>query len=212
MRNLLMVVAAAMMLACGGVLANPTHSKAASAAESTLPATQAALRDLWVGHIFWVREVVRELVDADASAAEVAEGKVVENARQIAGAIEPFYGKAASDRLFELLAGHYGAVKAHAQATIAKDAAKSKQAFDQLVANAGEISSFLSKANPHLPQDAVNSLLVAHGGHHVQQNEQLAKHDVAGEARTWETMKGHIYTLSDALVGAIAKQFPEKFR
>jgi hypothetical protein len=52
---------------------------------------------------------------------------------------------------------------------------------------------------------------MAHGGHHVQQNQQFAKNDAAGEARTWEAMKSHIYTISDALVGALAKQFPDKF-
>ncbi len=215
MRKVLIVAASALLLASGSVFANGTHASHAKAANavvaSKVPATQAALRDLWVGHIFWVREVARELADKDMSAVEVAEGKVVANARQIADAIEPFYGKAAANQLFELLAGHYTAVKTHAQATIAGDAAKSKQAFNELVANAGEISKFLSTANPHLPQQALNSLLVAHGGHHVQQNEQIAKHDVAGEARTWEAMKTHIYAISDALVGALAKQFPEKF-
>ena len=34
---------------------------------------------------------------------------------------------------------------------------------------------------------------------------------MAGEARTWEAMKTHIYTIADALVGGIAKQMPEKF-
>lgn len=215
MRKVLIVAASALLLASGGVFANGTHASHAKAASATaaskVPATQAALRDLWVGHIFWVREVVRELADKDVSAVKVAEGKVVANARQIADGIEPFYGKAAADQLFELLAGHYTAVKTHAQATIAGNAAQSKQAFNDLVANAGKISEFLSKANPHLPQQALNSLLVAHGGHHVQQNEQIAKHDAAGEARTWEAMKTHIYEISDALVGALAKQFPQKF-
>lgn len=187
-------------------------SKASNAAIfSKLPSTQAALRDVWVGHIFWVREVVRALADKEADAAKVAESKAVDNAKQIAGAIEPFYGKPASDQLFKLLAGHYTAVKSHASATIAGNSADAKKAFDQLVSNAGEISVFLSTANPHLPKNTLNSLLVAHGGHHVQQNQQFAKGDVEGEARTWEEMKQHIYGISDALAGALAKQFPEKF-
>jgi hypothetical protein len=39
--------------------------------------------------------------------------QVVANAKQIAGSIEPFYGKAATDQLFKLLAGHYTAIKQH---------------------------------------------------------------------------------------------------
>ena len=174
-------------------------------------ATQAVERDLWVGHIFWVREVARGLAEKNQAAADFAEKQVVANAKQIAGSIEPFYGKAATDQLFKLLAGHYTAIKAHATATVAGDAAGAKKAIGELTANANEIAKFLSGANPNLPEATLKSLLAAHGGHHVQQNQQLAAHDMAGEARTWEAMKGHIYTLADALIGGIAKQFPDKF-
>jgi hypothetical protein len=136
---------------------------------------------------------------------------VVANARQIAGSIEPFYGKGATDQLFKLLAGHYTAIKAHATATVAGDAAGAKKAIADLTSNANEIARFLSGANPNLPQATLKSLLAAHGAHHVQQNQQLAAHDTAGEAKTWDAMKNHIYTIADALAGGIAKQFPDKF-
>ena len=174
-------------------------------------ATQAAERDLWVGHIFWVREVARGLAEKNATAADFAEKQVVANAKQIAGSIEPFYGKAATDQLFKLLAGHYTAIKAHATASVAGDAAAAKKAIGELTSNANEIAKFLSGANPNLPEATLKSLLAAHGGHHVQQNQQLVAHDMAGEARTWDAMKTHIYTIADALVGGIAKQMPEKF-
>jgi len=184
---------------------------APSASPDKLAATQAALRDLWIGHIFWVRDVVQGLVHKDAAAAKAAEQQAVANAQQIAAAIEPFYGKSASEGLFKLLAGHYGAVKAHAEATIAGDTVRTKQALDDLTANAGQIAVFLSGANPYLPEATLRGLLISHGGHHVQQNQQLAAHDLAGEARTWEAMKSHMYTIADALGGALAKQFPDKF-
>ena len=176
-----------------------------------LAATQAAERDLWVGHIFWVREVSRALADKNQAAADVAEKQVVANAKQIAGSIEPFYGKAATDQLFKLLAGHYTAIKQHAIATDAGDAAGAKKAIADLTSNANEIAKFLSGANPNLPEATLKSLLAAHGAHHVQQNQQLAAHDTAAEAKTWDAMKTHIYTIADALAGGIAKQFPDKF-
>ena len=40
-----------------------------------------------------------------------AENEVVANARRISISIKPFYGKAASDQLFDLPASHYGAIK-----------------------------------------------------------------------------------------------------
>jgi len=202
------LVAASLMSICGVATAANTP---AGPVPAKVAATQAAERDLWVGHIFWVREVVRDLAEKNQAAADLAEKQVVANAKAIAGSIEPFYGKAATDQLFKLLAGHYTAVKTHATATIAGDEAGAKKAIADLTSNANEIAKFLSGANPNLPEATLKSLLAAHGGHHVQQNQQFASHDVAGEARTWEAMKTHIYTVADALVGGIAKQFPDKF-
>ena len=79
--------------------------------------TRAALRDLWIGHVFWVRNVVEPRFAGNAAKAKAAEQQVVANARAIAGAIEPYYGKAASDQLFKLLAGHWGAISAYLDAT-----------------------------------------------------------------------------------------------
>ena len=212
MKSLRTLVAASLLSSLFSVAGLAT---AASAPSSPVPAkvaaTQAAERDLWVGHIFWVREVVRGLAEKNQAAADFAEKQVVANAKGIAGSIEPFYGKAATDQLFKLLAGHYTAVKTHAAATVAGDAAGAQKAIADLTGNANEIAKFLSGANPNLPEATLKSLLAAHGGHHVQQNQQLVTHDMAGEARTWDAMKSHIYTLADALAGGIAKQFPDKF-
>jgi hypothetical protein len=186
------------------------HDHHASAAAPTPKAIQTkdALRDLWVGHVFWVRNVAVETLAGNAAAATAAEDQVVANARQIAAAIEPFYGKAASDQLFGLLAAHYGAIKEYLAAA---DKAAQDTAWKKLGANAEEIAKFLSAANPNLPIDTLRSLLLAHGGHHVQQITQLRAKDYAGEAKTWDAMKQHMYVIADALAGAISKQFPVKF-
>jgi len=196
----------------------PSHAEHASHetkmmdASSKIAQTDAALRDLWVGHAFWVRNVAVETIAGNTAAAAVAENEVVANAKLIAAAIEPFYGKAASDKLFELLAGHYGAVKQYLDATVAGSKAKQDAATKNAVSNAVEISKFLSGANPNLPFDALNGLLVAHYGHHVQQFQQLKDQQYTEEAQTWEEMKKHMYGIADALTGALEKQFPSKFR
>lgn len=171
----------------------------------------AVQRDLWVGHIFWVRNVVIDTLAGNKQAAAVAEQQVVANARAIAASIEPLYGKAASDKLFGLLAGHYGAIKQHLEATVAGSKAKQEAALKTLTANATEIARFLSAANPNLPFDTLNGALLAHGGHHIQQNQQLKAKQYAQEAQTWEAMKNHMYVIADTLAGAIAKQLAAKF-
>jgi hypothetical protein len=209
MKSLRPVLLAASLLAVPGLATAADTPNGPVAAK--VAATQAAERDLWLGHIFWVREVVRGLAEKNQQAADLAEKQAVANAKQIAASIEPFYGKAANDQLFKLLAGHYTAIKTHATATVAGDAAAAKQALGDLTANANEIAKFLSGANPNLPEATLKSVLAAHGGHHVQQNQQLAARDLAAEARTWEAMKTHVYAIADTLAGAIAKQFPDKF-
>jgi hypothetical protein len=189
-------------------LAGQDHHAGAAAPTSKVIQTKDALRDLWVGHVFWVRNVAVETLAGNTQAAKAAEDQVVANAKQIAGAIEPFYGKAASDKLFGQLAGHYGAIKEY---LVAKDKAGQDAAWKKLGANAEEIAKFLSSANPNLPIDTLRGLLIAHGGHHVQQITQLRAKDYTGEAQTWESMKQHMYVIADALAGAIAKQFPAKF-
>ena len=173
--------------------------------------TSAALRDLWVGHVFWVRNVVVDTLAGNKNAAAAADNEVVANAIAIAAAIAPYYGKEASEKLFGLLASHYGAVKQYLEATAAGSKARQDAAVKDLTGNAGEIAKFLSGANPNLPFDTLNGLLLAHGGHHIQEIQQLHGKQYGEEAQTWEAMKQHMYVIADALAGAIAKQFPAKF-
>jgi hypothetical protein len=174
-------------------------------------ATQVALRDLWVGHIFWVRNVAMATMSGNKEEAKVAEEEVVANAKQIAAALEPYYAKAGSDKMFTLLAGHWGAVKEHMMATQKGDAKGQEAAMKKMTANVEEIATFLSGANPNLPKETLVGLFTAHVGHHAQQNAQLKAKKYADEAKTWEAMKNHMYVVADALGEGIAKQFPDKF-
>jgi hypothetical protein len=202
-------------LADGSVVSHPADHGPQLAAtmqvSGKVAETKAALRDVWVGHIFWVRGVVFATFAKNATAAKVAEAGVVADAKQIAGAIEPFYGEEASDKLFTLLAGHYGSVKEYLEATVEKDSKAQSAATDHLTANAGEIAGFLSGANPNLPKDTLEELLMAHGAHHLEQIQEVQTGEYGKEAETWAAMKGHIYLISDALADALAKQFPDKF-
>jgi hypothetical protein len=220
MKEVRLVMTAA-SIALAGMLAQPVHAAAAqdvqkpgvsagATDQTKAEAAKAALRDLWIGHVFWVRNVVVAELAGDAAAQKEAEKQVVANAQAIAVSIEPFYGAQAKEKLFTLLAGHYDAVKAYLDASTAKNGKKQTEATTALTSNAGEIASFLSRANEYLPKDAVEGLLAAHGAHHIAQIQQLQAKDYAGEAQTWAAMTRHIYVIADAVAEALAKQFPAK--
>jgi hypothetical protein len=209
MKTRVAALAAVFFLLAPGFAASDAPSSAVSVKVAD---TKAALRDLWLGHVFWVRNVVDARLADDAARAKASEQQVVANAKAIAGAIEPFYGKAASEKLFGLLAGHWGAISDYLNATHVGKKADQDAAYKALGANADEIAKFLGGANPNLPVDTLRGLLTAHGGHHVQQIQQLQAKQYVEEARTWNAMKDHMYVIADALAGGLAAQFPEKFR
>src|SRR5690606_34828179 len=158
-------------------------------AEVAAPQLQAAMRDLWHGHIVHARDyalAVKAGNDADAQAAADA---VVGNAKQIAGAVAGFYGDAAGEGMLTLLAGHWGAVKALNDARADGNEAAASQAMTDLSTNAGEIAKFLAGANPNLPEDTVRALLLAHGAHHSQQIDLILAGDTEGEAAEWTAMQ-----------------------
>ncbi|MFJ4429850.1 hypothetical protein ACIPZG_02625 [Pseudomonas sp. NPDC089395] len=188
-----------------------TATPAAKPAESAALNTRLALRDLWVEHIFWVRNYAVANQAGNAKQSAVAANEVVADATKIANSIAPLYGKPAADQLLKLLAGHWGAIKHYSDATVGKDKKGQQAAVDELTSNAKAIAAFLAKANPYLPEPTLLTLLSAHGGHHVAQIDQLAAADYTGEARTWAMMREHILALSDALAAALVKQFPDKF-
>ena len=172
---------------------------------------QQNLRDLWVGHIFWVRHVVSNIATNDPDERDAAEKEVVTNTRQIANTMTPFYGEAASEKLFSLLDANIGAVREYSEATAAGDRQQQDAALAHLSSNADEIADFLSHLNPYLQKDIVRSLIATHGAHHVLQINQYKAKDYAPLGATWPMMRQHIYVIADTLTTALAKQFPSKF-
>ena len=207
--KIMVLISAVLSMAATPSIAHAKHVVTQESAKSV--ELREALRDLWVGHVFWVRNVALSTRMGDAEAAKVAEENVVKNARAIADAIIPVYGKPAADKLFGLLAGHYGAVKEYMTAAYAADTAGKDAAVDKIKGNATEIAVFLSSANPNLPKDTLVSLLFAHGGHHIAQINAFAAKDYVAEAQIWSAMNEHMLVIADALGKGIVKQFPRKF-
>lgn len=176
----------------------------------TAPKLHAALRSLWLGHVEATRAYAMGVESDDATAASKAADQVVANAKQLGDAVGGFYGDAAGKGMFNLLAGHWGGVKALTDTVHAGNQAGADKAMQDLTANAGEIAVFLSGANPNLPEKDVRGLMMAHVAHHDMQIREIMDGDMKAEATTWKAMKAHMDVIADALAGAIAKQFPDK--
>ena len=85
MQKMRLVMTAA-SIALASMLAQPVHAAPPQAAQAAADQTKvhdikAALRDLWIGHVFWVRNVVVAELAGNAAAQKEAEKQVVENAQ-----------------------------------------------------------------------------------------------------------------------------------
>jgi hypothetical protein len=175
-----------------------------------------ALRDLYINHIFWVRDLVVSTRLGEKGAVSEADEYGLKNAKAIGLSISPFYGQAAGEKFAALFVGHYSGVKAYMNAAFANNfkgnAAAKKAAVDKLTKNATDIAVFVSTANPNLPKATVYGLLVTHAQQHIMSINATTKKDWSGEADMWDPMVKHVYTISDALADGIVKQFPDKFQ
>ena len=203
---------AVLFLAIGGLLGCAHELPVVTEAnQAKLTDTKAMMRNLWAGHIFWIRNVVLDNAIGNPEAREIAEQEVVANAKQIASTLSPFYGERASEKLFTLLADHYAALKEYADAAVVGNTPQQDAALAHLSSNADDIAVFLSGANPYLSKDGVRGLIAAHGAHHVAQIVQLQEHEYKSEAETWKVMRTHVDVIADTLTRALAQQFPARF-
>ncbi len=123
-----------------------------------------------------------------------------------------YYGKEAEDKLFTLLAGHYGAIKDYKNAAFSSNKGAMDAAKDKMLKNADEIATFLSSANPkNWPKEAIVAALAAHGGYHMAQINEINAKNFSAEAKTWEAVRNQVYQIADVLANGIVKQFPQKF-
>lgn len=169
------------------------------------------MRKLWEDHITWTRlyiiSAVSGLPDTDRTAQ-----RLLKNQEDIGNAVAAFYGPEAGAKLTALLKDHILIAGALVSAAKAGDQAKTADAQKKWYANADEIASFLSKANPKqwplaTMQSAMNT--------HLDQTLAEATHRIQGnydqDIQDYEEIHRHILMLADTLSKGIIAQFPQKF-
>src|SRR5688500_6549806 len=120
-----------------------------------------AMRDLWADHVVWTRNYIIAAA-SDSPDAQAAATRLLANQDQIGQAIVPYYGQAAGTKLAGLLRDHILIAVDLVGAAKANDQAKLKDADQRWHANAADIATFLSDANPNWPRAAVLSMMNEH--------------------------------------------------
>ncbi len=213
-RNIFFSRAIAAALA-GVVMLTLASPPAFAAPQETQKISQAefskAMRKLWEDHITWTRlyivSAAANLPDKDATAQ-----RLLQNQADIGKAIAPFYGDAAGNKLTTLLKDHILGAAALIEAAKSGDKAKTDAAAAKWYANADEIATFLSSANPkNWPLAEMKAGMKMHLDLTLAEATAQLQGKYADSIADYDKIHTHILGLADLLSSGIIKQFPQKF-
>jgi hypothetical protein len=182
------------------------HSASAAATDLRIN-----MRKLWEDHITWTRNVICCLVD-NLPGADQAVKRLLENQDDIGNAIKPIYGDAAGSKLTALLHDHITISADVVKAAKAGDNAALDAANKTWFANADDISSFLSKANPNWGLQDMKTMMHDHLKLTTDEAVARIKKDYDADVKAYDKVHKEILAMSDMLSDGIIKQFPAKFK
>jgi hypothetical protein len=169
------------------------------------------MRKLWEDHVTWTRlYIVIALADLPSKGATAQ--RLIQNQTDIGNAMRPFYGDVAGEKLTALLKDHILTAAALIDAAKAGDTIKQDDASKRWYANADEIASFLSGANPkNWPLPEMKSMMREHLDLTTVEVVSGLKKDWAADISAYDDVHGQILKMADMLSAGIVKQFPGKF-
>ncbi len=202
---LVAVVVALMAVTAVGTLA------LASGPKMSAMAFHDAMRKLWEDHVTWTRLAIVDLVAGAADTGPTV-NRLLQNQVDLGNAIKPFYGDAAGNQLTSLLTTHIVLAANILVDAKAGDTAGVNENATAWYANANEIASFLSGANPkNWPVDMMQSMMKTHLD--LTLNEAVAQlsGDYATSISSYEQVHLEILSMADMLSAGIVAQFPSMF-
>ncbi|MEU3078217.1 hypothetical protein [Streptomyces laurentii] len=174
-------------------------------------ALYAAMRQLWAQHVHWTYSTV-EAFFHNPDALQATQDRLLRNQHDIGDAIAPYYGRAAADRLTDLLLTHIEDSGPVLQALKDGDAAALKKAMAVWYANAKDIADFLSTANPEFwPRSVTEPALKTHITQTAAYGTDLFRADYTKAITDFDAAEAHMAELADFLSKGIIAQFPGRF-
>ena len=211
-------VAAAALIALAAASGAPAaheheHSHAAPTARTAKAARlHDGMRKLWEDHITWTRLAIVSFAGGLPDL-QATEGRLLQNQADIATAIRPYYGNAASTKLRGLLRAHFLGAVALLQAAKANDTAALGTAQNAWYANGNDIADFLSSANPrNWPRGEMRSMMKSHLDETLKEAVDHLNGRFAADVADYDAIHKTILEMADMLSDGIVAQFPARFR
>jgi hypothetical protein len=203
----------AMVLAVSAVGASTAARHAAAVHRSAVSqvAFRGAMDKLWEEHVAWTRMAIVSFA-AGLPNLPATETRLLRNQVDIGNAIKPFYGTAAGAKLTALLKTHILQAVAVLKAAKAGNAAQLNAVTKAWFANAHQIASFLTKANPQSwPLSATTQMMDTHLKLTTQEAVDELHGHWAASTRDYDKVEAEILMMAHTLSNGIITQFPDRF-
>ncbi len=202
----------ALLVLTGGVATgHPSHDRGAT---DTRVAFHDAMRQLWEDHIVWTRQFIVSAATTAETLPDVGPtvDRLLANQADIGDAVRPFYGDEAANALTELLREHILTAADLVAAAKAGDADAVASASEAWYANADEIASFLSNANPRsLPLEDMRAMMRSHLDLTLREAVARLEGRYADDIAAYDEIHLQILEMADMLSAGIIAQFPSRF-
>lgn len=169
------------------------------------------MRELWSDHVIWTRNVIINIMDEMPGTTE-AVNRLLANQVDIGNAIKPYYGDAAGEALADLLTEHINIAATLLTTAKAGDTPGFDAANTAWYANADEIATFLSTANPeNFPLAHMKTMMKSHLDLTLEEAVARLEGNYVADVVAFDEAHAQILEMADMLAEGIANQFPDKF-
>jgi len=169
------------------------------------------MRKLWEDHITWTRLYIISAT-ADLPEKDTTAKRLLQNQTDIGNAVKPFYGDAAGAKLTTLLKDHILIAVEIIDAAKKGEAAKKDDAAKRWSANADDIATFLSGANPkNWPLAEMKRMMRDHLDLTTAELVAHLQKDWPADVAAYDKVHNQILRMADMLSSGISSQFPTKF-
>lgn len=169
-----------------------------------------AMRMLWEQHAMWTRMAIMSLV-FDLPDGEVVTQRLLQNPKDFAALLEPFYGDQIATKFSDLLSEHLVIASDLVKAAKAGDTASASAAETKWYANADEIAAFLASINPYWSEDNWKNMLYEHLGLVKQEATDMLTGKYAESIATYDMIEMQALAMADMMTYGIVRQFQSLF-
>jgi len=176
----------------------------------TQVAVQRTMTTLWMQHMEWTYATVVAFA-SDSPGLDASIKRLLRNQDDIGNAIKPFYGRAAGNRLTQLLRTHIQEAVPVLVAAKNGDQAGLDAAVKAWYRNARQIGTFLGTANPHWGVQEMRAMMRTHITETIAYASDLLQGRYGQAVADYNRAERHMRSMATMLSDGLIAQFPSRF-